>query len=336
MKIAWFLCALTAVLAAGCGTGGSGRNPEDYVKPTIAVMKFENRAAFPLGWNLSGGMQEVLVDRLMETGRYTVVERQELDSVLKEIRFQQSGATRTEGKATTGRIKNCQYLIKGVVTDFGHVSSNSAGMTFNDLGSIFGSSNQAVMGIILYVVDVESGEVIASENISESVSASDVSVQAAYKGVAFGGSSFYRTPLGRATTRVVDRAVRRITSAIASQPWEPKVAMVQDNGSVIINGGRDRNVRVGAEFDVVEQGPPIVDPSNGDVIGYSSGRIIGRLIVDEVHDRYAVATVVEGKPSDLRIGQYCRRPTIESRPLPAEDRMPEAPLAGPSAKAVRG
>ena len=113
--------------------GGFGRNPDDYVKPTIAVMKFENRASFPLGWNLGGGMQEVLVDRLMETNRYHVVERQELDSVMNEIQFQQSGATRPQGKAATGRIKNCQFLIKGVVTDFGHVSSKDAGVAFQRL-----------------------------------------------------------------------------------------------------------------------------------------------------------------------------------------------------------
>ncbi len=296
------------LVAAGCeSNAGAGRNPEDYVNPTIAVMKFENRATFPLGWNLGGGMQEVLVDRLMATGRYHVVERQELAAVTNEIKFQQSGATRPEGKAAAGRIKNCQYLIKGVVTDFGHVSTKEAGAVFGDFGSLFGSSNQAVMGIIIYVVDVESGEVIASENITESVGASDVAVNTAYKNVSFGGSSFYRTPLGRATEKVVDRAVKRITAAIAAQPWEPKVALVQEDGSVVINGGRDRNLKSGAEFEVVEEGPPILDPTTGDVIGHSQGKSVGRLIVADVHDRYAVATVVVGRSADFRVGQNCRR-----------------------------
>jgi curli biogenesis system outer membrane secretion channel CsgG len=308
MKTLWSACSLALLVAAGCQNPGTlGRNPDDFVKPTIAVMKFENRASFPLGWNLGGGMQEILVDRLMATSRYHVIERQELGSVLGEIQFQQSGATRPQGKAATGRIKNCQYLIKGVITDFGHVSSKSGGAAFGDLGAIFGSSNQAVMGVILYVVDVESGEVIASESISESVGAGDVSVDTAYKGVAFGGSSFYRTPLGKATAKVVERAVRRITAAIAAQPWEPRVALVQEDGSVVINGGRDRNVKIGAEFDVLEEGPPILDPATGDVIGYSQGKEVGRLIVTEVRERFAVATIAEGRAADFRIGQGCRR-----------------------------
>ena len=300
-------CAvMAAVVLAGCASGKlGGRNPEDYVKPTIAVMKFENRAPFPMNWNLGDGMAEVLVDRLMATGRYHVVERQDLGSVMSEVALQQSGATRPQGKVAAGRIKNCQYLIKGAVTDFGHVSTKSgafSGFTWD----VFGGSNRAVMGIILYVVDVESGEVIASENIEESVSAKDVAVKAAYEGMAFGGSTFYRTPLGRATKRVVERAMKRITKAIAAQPWEAQIALVEVEGSVIINGGRDRGVRSGAEFDVIRPGPPILDPTTGDVIGASPGKRVGRVIVHVVHARYATATIVVGRAADFQAGQVCR------------------------------
>jgi len=299
-------CVLAAVLVAGCGgaTWG-GKDPEAYVKPTVAVMKFENRAPFPLNWSLGEGMAEVLVDRLMATGRYHVVERQELGAVTGELALQQGGSTRAQGKADIGRIKNCQYLIKGTVTDFGHVSTASGAFSAFSW-DIFGGSNRAVMGVIVYVVDVESGEIIASETIEESVRAKDVTVQAAYTGIAFGGSTFYRTPLGRATSKVVGRAVKRITTAIADRPWEPQVAEVQANGTVIINGGRDRGVRSGAEFDVIRQGPPILDPATGDVIGTVPGKCVGRVIVHEVHARYATATIVVGRTDDFERGQNCR------------------------------
>jgi len=292
-------------VCAGCAGGLGGRNPEDYVKPTIAVMKFENRAGFALNWSLGDGMQEILVDRLLATGRFHVVERQDLGAVLQEQKFQQNGVTRPQGKVATGRIRNCQYLIKGAVTDFGHISTNSGGVSGLSW-DIFGGSNRAVMGIVLYVIDVESGEIIASENIEESVSARDLSVKAAYSGISFGGSAFYQTPLGRATRKVVERAVKRITAAIAAQPWQPQIALVQEDGSVVINGGRDRGVRSGAEFEVVEVGRPILDPATGDAIGQSAGRSIGRVIVHEVRERYSTATVVIGHAADFRPGQPCR------------------------------
>ena len=297
---------LAAVLVAGCGGGKwGGKDPEAYVKPTVAVMKFENRAPFPLNWSLGEGMAEVLVDRLMATGRYHVVERQELGAVISELALQQGGSTRAHGKADIGRIKNCQYLIKGTVTDFGHVSTRSGAFSAFSW-DLFGGSNRAVMGIVVYVVDVESGEIIASESIEESVRAKDVTVQAAYSGIAFGGSTFYRTPLGRATSKVVGRAVKRITQAIADRPWEPQIAEVQADGTVIINGGRDRGLRSGAEFDVIRQGPPILDPATGDVIGAAAGKCVGRVIVHEVHARYATATIVVGRTDDFERGLNCR------------------------------
>jgi len=300
------LCLALGV-CAGCGDrlGLHGRNPDDYVKPTIAVMKFENRAGFPLNWSLGDGMQEILVDRLLATGRYHVVERQELGAIMDELKFQQGGATRPQGKVATGRIRNCRYLIKGAVTDFGHVSASTGALSVWNW-DFLGGSNRAVMGIVLYVVDVESGEIIASENIEESVSAKDVSVKAAYEGLSFGGSVFYQTPLGRATKKVVERAISRITTAIASQPWEPQIALVQEDGSVVINGGRDRGVKSGAEFEVLDAGKPILDPATGDAIGQSAGRSVGRLIVHDVKDRYSTATIVVGRAADFKPGQACR------------------------------
>jgi curli biogenesis system outer membrane secretion channel CsgG len=301
--------AILAALAApaGCRSGSPwGRQNEDYVKPAVAVMKFENRAGFPLGWNLGDGMREILVDRLMKTGRYAVVERQELDSVMHEVRFQQSGNTRREGKVAAGRIKNCQYLIKGTITDFGHVSRNTSGWSGLNW-DIFSGSNRAVMGVILYVVEVESGEIIASESIEESVKAGDTAVKAEYSGVSFGGTAFYRTPLGRATAKVIERAVRRITSAIAERPWEPLIAQVQSDGTVILNGGHDHGIRSGAEFEVLEEGAPVIDPATGDVIGRRAGRQVGRIIVQQVQPRYSMATIVVGRAAEFRPGCACRR-----------------------------
>jgi len=291
------------LLAAGCD-GAWGRR-QDALKPTVAVMTFENRAPFPMNWDLGGGMREILVHELMETGRYHVVERAELGHVLQEQQLQASGATRPHGRADPGRIKNCQYLIKGTVTDFGHVASDTGGL--NGLfWNLFGGSERAVMGVILYVVDVESGEVVASESIEKTVRAGDVTVQATYGKVGFGGSAFRQTPLGRATADVVEDAVEEITEVIGDRPWRPRIAQVAADGTVILNGGRNHGLRQGAEFAVLETGKPIHDPQTGDLLGRAPGRRVGRVVVHEVHDRWARATVVVGTNESFRPGQRCR------------------------------
>ena len=244
--ILWVLVARAVVCCCGCSAGLRG-DPADYVKPTVAVMKFENRAQFPMRWNLGSGMRDILVDRLVATDRYHVIERPELDSVVRELKLQNSGVTRKQSRAELGRLKNVQYLIKATITDFGHVATNSG---FLGMGSLdmMGAHQKAVMGMTLYVVDVESGEIITSESIEESVRASETSVKAQYKNVALGGSVFYRTPLGRATARVIDKAVASITETIAARPWQPRIALVDAAGTVVINGGRNRRIRSGDQL----------------------------------------------------------------------------------------
>ena len=263
MKRCLTVASLAALAAGGCAT--KPPDPALFVQPTVAVMKFENRAAFPLRWKLGDGMADILVDRLMATRRFHVIERPELGSVLGELRLQHSGATRRQRKAAPGRLKNVQYLIKGTVTDFGHVSTTSGWLKARSWG-FSGSHARAIVGMTFSVVDVESGEILSSQRLEGSVNAESVAVKGRYQDVAMGGSVFYQTPLGRATARVMDDAVRKITEAIASRRWQPKIAVLNDDGTVLLNGGADRKVAVGGQYDVLETGQAIADPDTGDMV----------------------------------------------------------------------
>ena len=302
-KLIPLAAAAALCVCAGCQTGPRLKgNPADYVNPTVAVMKFDNKVGGSNGWDLGDGMKDLLVDRLMASGRYRVVERGELDSVLREHQLQKGGATRTEGRVAQGRLKNAQYLIKGAVTDFGQVSANrgNAGGTSLDF---LGGSSKAVMSIVLYVVEVESGEIICSKRLEKSLAARDATVQSSTQGTSFGGS-----PLGRATSDVIQRAVYEITQSIASRPWAPKIAMIQEEDElVVINGGTDRGIAVGQEFDVYENARPITDPDSGDLLGHASINKFGRLKVREVRDRLAVAFITAGRLEDFHPGQLLRR-----------------------------
>ncbi len=299
-----FATPLLLLMAMVCGCTASRQDPADFVKPSVAVMKFENRAPFPMHWDLGGGTRDILVDRLMRTDRYHVIERPELSHVVSEQEFQHSGMTRPQEKVASGRIKNIQYLIKGVVTDFSQVSGAS-GHVRNDSFGLFSSGSQAIVSIILYVVDVESGEIITSESIEESVAASDVSVDALYKGVTFGGSAFYRTPLGKAMNRVVDRAVMKITQTIANRRWSPRIAEVQADGAVLLTGGTDRALHNAMVLEVLEEGAPVVDPETGDVLGRRPPQVVGTIQITQVMDRYSAARPLSPS-SRLKAGQLCR------------------------------
>jgi len=299
---------LPALVLASLAVGGCGRRRPDpalFVKPTIAVMKFDNRAQFPMNWALGDGMADILVNRLMATKRYHVLERPELNSIFQELRIQSSGATRAEARAALGRIKNVQYLIKGTITDFGHVAGEKSFFRGGST-SFFGRHARAVMGLTFYVVHVESGEIVASERLQESIHSTNVAVKTQYKDVAMGGSVFYQTPLGKATAAVMDRAVAGITDSIAIQRWRPKIAMVDPDGTIVLNGGENRKMLVGSEYEVLQAGAPVIDPDTGDPLGFRSPTVVGRLRITMVLPRYCDAKIVNGEIKSLAVGLPCR------------------------------
>ena len=289
----------------GCGLMGTG-DPAYYVKPTIAVIKFENRAPFPLDWDIGDGTREMLVDSLVSTERYRVIERIDIDSILRELRFQHGGATRHSRRVKKGRIQNVQYLVKGTITDFGHVATSRGFLDMLNVFQMIGGTKRAIMGMTLHVIDVESGEIMSSLRLEKSVAAKDVAVRAQYANIALGGSVFYTTPLGRATASVIDEAVREITRVVANQKWSPKVATLQGDGTVVLNGGRNRKIHSGDCYQVRQRGTPIIDPDTEDLLGYSRGKVVGWVRVIKVNELYSIADVFRGDLSEFEPGQICR------------------------------
>jgi len=304
------LLGVLVLVAAGCSSyGPMRRRPPDprYVQPTIAVLRFDNRVAGRAGWKIGDGIADMLVHALVCTGRYSVVERRELGSVFDEIKTQHTPGFRPQGRATVGRLKNVTYLIKGTITDFGHVSDHRLGF-WHELLSLRKGGSTAVLGMTLYVIDVESGEVLASEAIDERVRAGDVAGEGVYKNVTFGGTVFHRTPLGRATRSAIRTAVDRISTTIARQRWRPKVAGVESN-ALIITGGRDRRLAVGATFQVMQRGEAVIDPDTGDVIGTREPNVVGVVVVEKVNAKFSIARILSGR--GFQVGQTLR-PTVLS------------------------
>jgi hypothetical protein len=155
--------------------------------------------------------------------------------------------------------------------------------------------------MVVQVLDVETSEILLSERIGGRRYAGSGDIDGMYGTVAFGGTAFYQTPLGRVTRKTIERSVDDIIDVIGRQRWQPRVARIDDDGTLILNGGRNRRVREGTRYDVQELGEVIVDPATGDVLGREESRIIGRVEVTSVEERFARARVL-GDGSEIEVG----------------------------------
>jgi curli biogenesis system outer membrane secretion channel CsgG len=297
---------LVAMLLAGCA-GPASRSIQplgrDMVPPRVAVASFENRSGFAGQWKLGPGMADLLVSELVASKHFVVLERIQLNTVVDEISRQRHGIFRREGKVDEGRLDNAQYLIRGVITDFSQTGGGELWMRMRRW-LIGGSGYTARVGLTLTIVDVETGTIVDSVQSSGRARAREAYASAGYAGVQFGGSAFFQTPLGVATSEAIRNGLHGITQRMPRKRWEPMIAEVQD-ARIIINGGQRRGIRVGQQYRVRGRGQVVTDPLTGDVLDILPGPIIGAIQVTEVRESLAIAEAVSG--SAMERGQHLER-----------------------------
>ena len=303
------LPALT--LTSGCGTLGTASPPsKDAVLPVVAVSSFDNRSGFEGQWHLGNGMADLLVSELLQSHHFVVVERQEFDRLIAEIGLQGGQFFRPEGRVTPGRMKGAKFLVRGVITDFSQTGGGGLWLAMKNL-FLMGRGYNARVALTLTLVDIESGQVVSSVQSIGLVRAREAYAETSYKGVAFGGDAFFRTPLGRAAASAIRSGVRQIIRQVPQDWWRPMIAEVRGR-MLILNGGADRCFRVGDELVVRAPAQPVTDPATGDVLSFLPGPQVGRIRIVQVADRIAFAEPVSG--SGFQRGQWLILPDVAPQP----------------------
>lgn len=129
----------------------------------------------------------------------------------------------------------------------------------------------------------------------------------------FGGSAFSKTPLGEATTEVINKCLKEITSSIAREKWQPTV-IKSASKLVYITGGKERNLQVGNFYQGIKRGEPLLDPETGALLGHEESLYNGQIKIIELDDKFAKALIISGKfePGDYLV------PFIPPQPIEDE------------------
>lgn len=65
-------------------------------------------------------MADMLVTSLVKSGRYRVIERQEIEKIINEQQLGQSGMVTAQSAAKVSQLLGVEIAIIGNVTEFGH------------------------------------------------------------------------------------------------------------------------------------------------------------------------------------------------------------------------
>jgi curli biogenesis system outer membrane secretion channel CsgG len=316
-QVASFLSA--SLLTLICSVAVLAQNQAK--KPIVGIKTFENPPVYANS-TIGNGLTDLFTTHLMNTDKYTIIERAALGELVQEVDLGRSGYVDQKSAVRKGHIKGLEYLFVGKVTNFGEREKKTGlggigGSVFGGLGL---KKSEAYVRIDFRIVDSTTGEVLyAGYGEGEDKT----------KGISFGGgvfgegagavdmstTSFLESMVGRATLKAIDNVIEKmdhnflskITSgaaqvkgdeAAARQEAEEaiqnapgKILAVVSDQLIIISLGAEHGLKLGDKLNVFKL--ENVKDSNGNVV-FSEEKQIGVLTVTEVQPDRSKAAKASG------------------------------------------
>ena len=293
---------LSVAAAAGCSPRKSvgTRNEPGYMKDRsapentianytgpkrrLAVVAFDNKT--PYGQReLGNSASDILVTELQKTGQYILIEREKVQQILDEQRFQASDLVEPMTVAKVGRILGASAIITGSVTQFGQREEGVDNIVYQRRSQI------AECTIDLRIVDVSTGEILVADS---GRGEAEQTIQGSF---GLGGRASYDSTLaGEALRAAIFKFSKNIVDRMQKQPWSAYVAEI-DGGKVYLDAGMKTRVPLGAELEVLRPGKEIISPSTGKSIGRTTSTIGRVKVLEYFGDDGAVAQVLSGTPA---------------------------------------
>ena len=260
------------------------------LKKTVAVFDFKNDSGFKAKIGLGKDFSMQLSDALIQSGKFIVLSRKDLDVVMAEQDLARTGRFAKSASAKTGKILPAQILIKGQITEFEEKASGGGqGLSIKGF-SIGAKKSSAHVAVIIQLVDSTTGEIVDSQRVEGEAKAGGLSF--GYSGdFCINTSNFKKTPLGKAVQIAIDKATVYIARKMSDVPWKGKIILMKEDGTIFVNSGENAGVASGTVFSVYREGEPLIDPDTGIELGRDS-RKIAEIKIMEVQDKFSKARVL--------------------------------------------
>ncbi|MCI2282619.1 CsgG/HfaB family protein [Colwellia sp. MSW7] len=258
-----------------------------YLKRKVAIGRFTNETKYGQSFfvdknndRIGKQAMDILSAKLFDTERFIMLERADLAQIEKELSM-----------GETSSMKNAaDFLIVGSISEFGRKNTSNVGV-FSRV-----KKQEANATVHIRLIDVSSGQIIYSE------SGKGVAFSEAGTVMGVGDKVGYDSSLN---DKVLDAAITDLASNVIEnmldKPWRSYV-LSEDEGNLIISGGKSQNISQGSKFTVYKSGKKVKNPQTGMYITLP-GKSIGDIEVlmsmgDTPQSEVSIAEVVSGDFSE--------------------------------------
>lgn len=275
----------------------------------IAVLPFDDGSIqdrwWDGDWDVGKGISDEFVTEFLKTKKFRLIEREQIDKVMEEQDFGESGRVDTRSAAKIGKILGVQYLVMGRVTEFSLKSSEASGLSLKKGVGLGVKSTNAIVAIDARLVDTTSAEIIASVTGKGNKRSTNLSVAVDWEAISFGSDEFRATNLGVAMREAVASAAQQLSDTAynsgrgSAQPAKltGTVAYASEN-RVIINIGSDSGIKPEMVFVVRHVLEIVTDPDTDEIIDEVT-EAVAEIKVTEVKEKSATCTILKKLNNNL-------------------------------------
>jgi curli biogenesis system outer membrane secretion channel CsgG len=308
---------LTLILAAAVVSTGLAQQ-----KKRVAVMNFDyatvksySAAIFGTDEDIGKGIADLVVEKLVQGGQYSVIERKALDKIIAEQNFSNSDRADSNTAAKIARILGVDAIITGSITQFGRddkkigVGGGAANLAAGHfgLGKVRSDEAKAVVAISARMINTDTAEIIAavkglgeSSRKGTSLFGAGGGNTRAGGGVDMTSSNFAQTIIGEAVDKATTDLCAQLNEQAGKMPARVVVisGLVADatGGTLVLNVGSRAGVKVGDRLEVRRKIRDVKDPATGKVLRSIENKV-GEVVITDVDEGSAVGTFSGGTPA---------------------------------------
>ncbi|MFH0920880.1 MAG: CsgG/HfaB family protein [Fibrobacterota bacterium] len=279
------------------GTGASGSQAAgtcgNGLKHRVAILSVDNKTTYGQQ-RIGDAVKDMLTTEIANTGCFVLVERAQLDKVMREQALGQSGAMDETAAPQVGKLVGAEFVMLGSVTQFGVRTQASEGF--------FGDSKTqiATATVDIKLVSVETGVIVLSLTGTGRAQRKYTSV------LGMGTSGGYDETLESDALRVsLEGFAGKIAVEVGKTPWMCYVVIRGEQA--FLDAGTRSGIAVGQQYNIFTKGEAILSPTTGAVLGYDEVKT-GVVRVDRLLGVDGAAVVlVSGKLPDKQ--GVVRRPS---------------------------
>lgn len=269
----------------------------EAAKPRVAVIEFKDKTQHYSWYRAGEAAQDMLVTELVKSGKYRVIDREQLAAIMQEKNLSLSGEIDPKTAVKAGKLLGVEYLVTGALTELGVADRGARVPGMFGLPSVKVGSQKMDAAIDARMISTTTGEIVWADSAKESTSDAQVYVAGA------GGGVNDKGKLDRVLRPVVVKLAESMSKVSAptsglggagdASGIAGKIAKVE-GGSVFLNVGAEAGIKEGDTFDVYRVGNVIKDPDTGEVLGSDETKV-GRVKVTKVMGaRLSTASILNG------------------------------------------